>query len=367
MTNHNRQKISPSSSSRISLLAPLFANSVGGDPGMDFKTSILKPLDCRASLAMTGLCALIFLFIFCLAAKPVLASPYGMSIQPPLLRVQIKPGKSITQIFSIANLNADDKFFVARIVPFTKSDDLGNPTIDPKKQASWQKYFSLANSFIKLDEPFTVKGGSTEQLIVSISIPDTAPLQDIYATLLVSTYSNTAAAEYQGSVVSATIGSNLLITICSDLNPATLLRIENFVVTSGTYIKIGNTYFADNISPLSFSANIKNNGNYTAETKGLFRIVTKNDSPVFLDGILPVYVISKNSRKLLSQEGDSFAFAPTLSQIGSYRAVLEIKTDNSNSTSSVDIIFIPLKALAGLIMSFIIVITIISFTKKNNK
>ena len=306
----------------------------------------------------------IFLFIFCLAAKPALAAPYGMSIYPPLLRVQIKPGKSITQVFSIANLNANDKFFIARVVPFTESDNLGNPIIDPKKQALWQKYFSLTNAFIKLDEPFMVRGGGTEQLIVSISIPENAPLQDLYATLLVSTYSNAVAAKYQGSVVSATVGSNFLITVCSDLNPATLLRIENFVPTSGTYFKIGSTYFVDNISPLSFSANIKNNGNFTAETKGIFRITTKDDSPVFLDGILPVYVISKNSRKLLNQDGDTFAFAPTLSQIGSYKAVLEIKTDNSNSTSSVDIIFLPFKALIGLFISIFIVLTIIRFTQK---
>lgn len=305
-----------------------------------------------------------FLLQFIIFTKPTFAAPYGFAIDPPVVRIQIKPGKAITQVFTVSNLNPDDKIFIARIVPFTESDSLGNPKINLRSQAGWQNFFTLANSDIKLDQPFTVRGGSTEQLILSISIPDTASLQDIYATLLISSYSNTINVGYQGSVVSATIGSNILVTICSDLNPSTILKIENFVPTSEILFKIGNTYFADNISPIMFSGQVKNDGSFTAETKGVFKISTKNDSPVYLDGILPVYAISKNNRNLINTQGNTFTYLPSISQIGYYKASLEIKTDNSNTSSSLDIIFLPIKATIGLLFSLFILSTVIRVTRK---
>jgi len=310
----------------------------------------------------------LFLTFFFLGANSAYAAPFGLSINPPLLRVQIKPSKSITQVFTITNLGNTDKILVARIIPFSESDKQGNPNINLKAQAPWQKYFSLANSFIKLDEPFTLRANTSDQLILSITVPDTAILQDLYATLLVSTYNNEINSTFQGSVVNATIGSNLLVTVSSELNPTTLLKIENFTPATGTYIKIGRTYFADNITPLTFSATVKNDGNYTSETKGLFRLATANNTPVYLDGVLPVYVISKNSRLLLNSDGKDFKYTPTLTQIGSFQSSIEIKSDNSNTKSSIDIIFVPFKVTLGLLISLLILSAIIRTTRiKSNR
>src|SRR5258706_4434533 len=275
---------------------------------------------------------LLFLFIFIfLAPTSVHASSYGLSIYPPLLRIQIKPGKSITQVFKIENLSQNDRFLVARIVPFSDADDYGNPILNLKSPMNWLSYFSLANSTIKLAEPFTVRGNSSEQLILSLSVPETAPLKDIYATLLVSTYANALDIGYQGTAVSATIGSNMLITISSELNPATILKIDRLKPETGFFFKFCHFYLADNITPLTFSARVKNDGYFTAETKGLFKIITGKEKPVYLEGLLPVYVISKTNRTLLNTQGNSFTSTPTLGQIGLHRAIIEIKTDNSNT------------------------------------
>ena len=63
-----------------------------------------------------------FLF-FLFTPSSVSAAGYGLSVYPPLLRVHIKPGKSITQVFKIDNLTSDDKFFVARLIPFSDSEN----------------------------------------------------------------------------------------------------------------------------------------------------------------------------------------------------------------------------------------------------
>ena len=308
----------------------------------------------------------IAIFLF-LTKTDIQAANYGLSISPPLLRVHIKPGKSITQVIKIENLSATEKTLVASIVPFSEADNFGNPILDPKAIAPWISYFGLANSQIKFNEPFTLTAGASEQLILSLAVPESASLQDIYATLLVSTYENSLGQNFLGTSVRATIGSNLLITISSQAFPDTDLKIIDFNPTEGTFVKIGNLYFLDNISSVKFSASVKNQGSFTAETKGVFRITTGKNKPVYLEGILPVNVIAKSQRQLLNTSGSSFEFAPSLSNIGSHQVTLEIKTDNSNTQSTINIFFFPLKLGLGLLASIIIIITIVKFTSNSSK
>lgn len=303
-----------------------------------------------------------FLTLFAFAATPVGAENYGLSISPPLLRVHIKPGKSITQVFRIENLSSEEKTLVATIVPFTEADNFGNPILNPKATAPWLSYFSLANSQIKLDQPFTIAGGASEQLILSLSVPEAAPLKDIYATLLISTYQVTSDKTLQGSSLRATIGSNMIITISSQAFPDTILKIENFSPIEGSYLKLGNLYIADSITPIKFSAIVSNEGSFTAETKGIFRITTSSNKPVYLEGILPVNVIAKSKRQLVNSNGSAFEFSPSLSQIGFHQAALEIKTDNSNTTGTIEIFFFPFKLVLGLAISIAIIISIVKIT-----
>lgn len=309
-------------------------------------------------LAMT---TIVFLIIF-LFPHTVSAANYGLSIYPPLLRVHIKPGKSITEVFKIENLSSTDKTLVANIVPFSEADYFGNPILNPRTNAPWLSYFSLANSQIKLGQPFSVAAGAKEQLVLSLTVPDSAPLKDIYATLTISTYENSVDRTLEGTTIRATIGANLLVTISSQAYPATILRIENFYPTEGSFIKVGNLNFADSITPLKFTATVKNEGNFTAETKGVFRVTTKNNRPVYLEGILPVNVIAKSRRQLFNTNGSIFEFNPSLSQIGFHQIALEIKTDNSNTTGTIEIFFFPLKLALGLLLSLVIVVSLVKIT-----
>ena len=252
---------------------------------------------------------------------------------------------------------------VARVVPFTQADIYGNPVIDLKAVPAWLNSFSLANSNIKLGEPFTIKGNSSEQLVINLSISETSPLRDLYATLLVSTYMNTVSQGFSGSQISATIGSNLLITVNSELNPPTILKINHVAPISGTYFKLGNLYLVDNITPITFSASVKNDGNFTAESKGIFKISGRKDEPVYLEGILPVYLIAHTERELLNSSGKNFSYTPNLGYIGPHKVILQIKTENSNAENSIDIFFFPFKISIGLILALAIISAIAGLNK----
>lgn len=319
----------------------------------------------KLSFFLTSILYIFIAHIF--IVSPASAADYGLSISPPLLRIHIKPGKSITQVFKIENLSKSEKTLITRVVPFTKADTNGNPVIDPRTTADWLGYFSLANSNIKFDQPFTVAAGSSEQLILSLTVPETAPLMDIYATLIVSTYQNNIDTNLQGTSVSATIGSNMLITISTTAFPDTVLKIADFTPQKGALIKIGNLYFADSITPLTFTASVINEGKFLSETKGVFRVTTSQGTPVYLEGILPVNVIGKSQRQLLNTNGKSFSFTPSLGQIGPHQVTLEIKTDNSNTSNSINIFFFPFKISLGLIVAILTIITIIKITTTTTK
>ncbi len=311
-----------------------------------------------------GMTTVLIITLF-LTASRIQAAGYGLSLNPPLLRVNIKPGKSISQVFTITNLTGDDKLLVARLAPFTQADIYGNPVIDLKATPAWLNNFSLANTNIKLGNPFTVRGNSSEQLIVSMTIPETSPLRDIYATLLVSTYTNTLNQAFQGSQINATSGSNLLITINSEISPPTILKINHVAPISGAYYKVGNLYLADSITPISFSASVKNDGDFTTETKGIVVVMSRKEEPVYLDGILPVYVIAHTERELKNSEGNSFTFTPNLGNFGPHKIVVQIKTDNSNAENTIDVFFFPFKISIGLLVALIVLSSIVKLNPKN--
>ncbi len=295
------------------------------------------------------------------------ASPVGLAIDPPLLRVQIKPGKSITKVFNIQNTEDADKNIVVRIIPFTKSDGQGNPVIDVKNNSSWLRYFGLSNTNMKFNEPFLLKSKTKEQIVLSVSIPDTANLEDIYATLLVTTYDNTLENDLKGTSISASIGANLLISITANLNPNTILKIEKIIPTSGNFLKIGQRYFADNLTPLTFSATAINDGLFLTDTKGTFRVINKKSSETLaLKRILPQYVIAKSSRQLTNIDGKPFTFTPALNTLGLHTINFDIKSENTNTSNSIEIFFFPFKAGFAIFISIFILKVIFSITTKKH-
>ena len=303
-----------------------------------------------------------FIFNF---ASPTYATPVGLSVDPPLLKIQIKPGKSITKSFKVENIEDTDKSLVVRLIPFNKSDHLGNPVIDLKNRAPWLNYFGLSNSNIKLDEPFLLKAHSIDQIILSLAVPEDANLEDIYVTLLISTYDNNLTADQKGTLISASIGANILATITSDLNPTTLLKIDKIIPLSGSFLKLGSRYFADNLSPLTFSAIALNNGLFITETKGTFKVLKKS-IVLQLQGILPQYVLAKGSRLLIGNDGNPFSFSPSLSTIGTHTITIDIKSDNSNTSNSIEVFFLPFKASLALLLSLFIIKIIFSVANKKS-
>ncbi len=317
---------------------------------------------------------MIFIILFTLlliSPSPTHAQGLNLSLSPPLLQTTIKPGKSISQVFTIYNNSSSPIKLTPQIVPFLPEDDQGNPSLKPQSTPAWLSYFSLINTNIKLGQSFTLPANKSDQLVLSIKIPENAPQFDHYATLLVSSDSSQGSEPVvqqqlfgnldNPTIITGSIGANILLTIASQLAPPTILNITSLKPTNTQYIKIGQTYVLDNLSPIQFTAKLENLGNYLTQAHGLFQI-HKGANTVHIQSLLPVNVLSQSTRELvapclaeaLCEGGSSLKFHPKITNIGSFKASINIRSENGSSQNSINLFFIPIKALLGLILGIIL-------------
>ena len=307
---------------------------------------------------------LIILTILLLTPKQALAQGLNLSISPPLLQATIKPGKSISQVFTIYNNNSTPIKLTPRIVPFLPEDDQGNPSLQTQLHPAWLSYFSLANSEIALGKPFTLLPNSSDQLVLSIKIPENTVPADHYATILVNSeqVSETRELGLNQSFVSGSIGANVLLTISNQAAPPTILNIIDLKPIDTRFIKIGQTYILDNFSPIRFSAKLENLGRHLTEAHGLFQI-HKGTNVSHIQSLLPVNVLAQSTRELVASSSSQLQFTPRLTQVGRYKASINIRSENGSTQNSISLILLPIKAILGLLVA----ILLLKFTLKKSQ
>ena len=317
---------------------------------------------------------------------PAHAQGFNLSISPPLLQATIKPGKSISQVFTIYNNSTNPIKLTPRIVPFLPEDHQGNPSLKPQFNPTWLSYFSLANSKIFLNQPFTLLAGQSDQLILNIKVPNLDTPTDHYATLLVSqdtssgvtgTGSPEVGSGNSTSPISGSIGSNILLTIANQAAPPTILKLAQLEPTNTKFIKIGQTYFLDNLTPVQFKAKLENLGPHQAQAHGLLQ-VHQGTKVISIQPLLPVNVLAQSTRELTASPSAQshlgsvadphsrgvIVFHPSITHIGSFKASLNIRSESGSTQNSINLVLLPVKALLGLILGLILLNWVLTSSNK---
>lgn len=283
------------------------------------------------------------------------AAETGLSIHPPLLEVVIKPGKVVTQVFNIQNLSFAKKTLVARIIPFEPSAS-GLPILRPDLTPKWLSYFTFANSFISPNVPFTLEPNAKSQIVLGINIPNNILLQDIYATLLISTEKEDG---IQDNVTSLTsIASNILLSVSDKENPQTATKIENFEVNPKNILfRYKQYFFIDSLEKITFLATAKNTGPHFTKIGGLLRI-SQNGLPVQLQGLIPLNLLSDSSRQIAASPSGELIFQPQANHFGNFLAELDLRAANSSAHSELNLIVLPFKISLGLVVSLLLLFLI---------
>jgi len=304
-------------------------------------------------------------FLFCqfsIVTSPLFATETGLSIYPPILEVIIKPGKVVTQVFDIQNLSFAKKTLVARIVPFEPSSS-GFPILRPDLAPKWLSFFNFANSYISPNAPFTLEPNAKSQIVLGINIPNNIPLQDIYATLFISTEKEEGQGENITSLTS--IASNILLSVSDRENPQTAARIENFEVNHKNILfRYKQYFFIDNLEKITFLATAKNTGSHFTKIGGLLRI-SQNGLPVQLQGLIPLNLLSDSTRQIAASPSGELVFQPQANMMGNFLAELDLRAPNSSAHAEINLIILPFKISLGLLISLFLLYFI--YTKSNEK
>jgi hypothetical protein len=128
----------------------------------------------------------------------------------PLIELVVKPGKSVLIAYKLEN-RGDPIVIKSTVLPFQTNDNLGNIKVKPEFDGPVR--FNLDNSEIKLDQPFFLRSGASQQLLLRIRVPEGTSEGDYYYTFLSESQPAPVIEGVSSTRNKATIGANILITV----------------------------------------------------------------------------------------------------------------------------------------------------------
>ncbi|MFH0979762.1 MAG: hypothetical protein V1803_02360 [Candidatus Roizmanbacteria bacterium] len=302
---------------------------------------------------------LVFLtFNFLLLTLPVNAQQVSLSISPPLLELIIKPGKSIMVAYRVGNLG-DPVILTAKVLPFEVKDNFGNLRI--KKEFEGPIRFNLDNADLQLEQPFFLKTGDSQQLLLRIRLPEGAPEGDYYYTLLAEATPPKSSEGIGSARARATIGSNILITVTESGSVEVKPRVALF--STGPKI-------FDSFDKIPLTLIVENKGKNMIKPEGEI-ILKGNFGEEIKYDIIPKNILSMSQRLVEATPSAQFEKPASLVLsgffIGLYRLSTKISFGENSPTvfASTSFFALPFKLIAGLVVVIIITILVIRRFSKN--
>lgn len=296
------------------------------------------------------------LMLFMTSPKRAGAQELSLSVTPPLTEIMVKPGKSITQTYQIINSGSDSLYSV-HVYPFVVNGDNGlidiNEKADVANNPTYSDWFKLVKPEVNFGDKFNVVSGSTTTVTLDITIPYQATQKDYYFVVIFQSENETGI----GQSVSQTqgrIGSNLLISVTEDGQPAKVADIKEFKAL----------FIVDSLSPINYSLIIKNIGRTFFKPVG--KIIINN--PLFKRTVnlqvAPQNVLAFSERKLNCLEGENLIDCQIDSPVllGLYKAKISFTLDGSTKVyeAEADTIAFPF----SLILVFIVIVIILKIIIK---
>lgn len=276
------------------------------------------------------------------------AQTISLSIWPPLLEAVIKPGKAITQVFRLENLG-DDTLITASLVPFEPSDELGHIALSQTASPALA-FFSLQNSGLSLPAVIPLKSGQTQELVLKIKIPESAPDSDHYFSFLFSADTQSLISA-TGTKTLGSIAANILLTVSATGILQPTAKIEEFSVYKGrTFVTPSKgPSLLDSFDPINFQLLLKNTSSTRLQAIGQIEIKNTFNRLVATLPLRQDNVLANSSRYLIPE-----TWSPIF-PLGKYAATATITPQNTTNQISQTIHFyiLPYKALLIIISLFI--------------
>lgn len=294
-----------------------------------------------------------------LSKGKVSAQNIHLTIWPPLLEVTMQPGKSITQVYKLANKGDTNLVMTSSLHSFSPADEFGNIKLTDK-QSEASDWISFQNADLDLGQSFNLPVGKEQEVVLKIKTPSYAREKDYYFTLIFSTNPAAYKSFQPQSEAQAKIGANILITVSESGEPQRKAEIVEFSLKNGFLPQGSKWQIIDSFTQPEFILRIKNNGQSLFKPMGSISINWLGRK--YILDLLPENILVDSIRQAgcqkAEEEGGFLCQLNSKFNIGYYKAKVEFDLDKVGDQYQRELYFfaIPLKAIF-----IIIILIIISF------
>jgi len=279
-----------------------------------------------------------------ITSRPTFAQqPVSLGIFPPILEVEMVPGKSITQVFKIYNQSEIPLILETKLVTFEPKGEKGEITLKQEPAGEERIWFSFLNKNLKLGDRFNLPAQKSQEVVLMINLPSSALESDYYYTLLAQTvpeerFSGNSSAQVK-------IGANILLTISKGKKEEQNVSIASFRIKNLLF-HLFNLKLIDSFSPPQFEIRLKNEGRHFLKSQGEIKIAGTFSQEQILP-LLEENILAQAIRNIGCQESSTCQLKGKFF-LGVYRA--ELVTNNQNQ--EVVFVSLPFKLALGLIGLF---------------
>lgn len=200
----------------------------------------------------------LFITIFILFAFPVFAAEDSlkMTLTPPIIKNNMKPGESWLSTVKLVNNNEKQLTVYTDLRDFRSSPEGGVDLIPPEESAGEGNHSGFLKQWMQIQPgPFTIEPFSSIEIPFEIKVPKEAEPGGHYAAILVGTKSS-GNIKGSGIGISSMISSLVLVTIAGDVVEEGKIREFS---TDKTYYNEPN---------VNFKLRFENTGNVHLQPKG---------------------------------------------------------------------------------------------------
>lgn len=309
-----------------------------------------------------------FLLVLCLyliIPGSIYAQNINLSMTPPLIETIIKPDTSIVIAYTLTN-SGDPGVFMPYVRPFVPKDTYGGLVI--ADEFSGPIRFNLENSNIKLEEPFFLKTGQSQQLLLKVRVPQGTPEGDYYYSFLSQNVPGKLAEGGSQSIAQGAIGANVLISVTSTGVFESNAHISQLRVQAPYEFNFMGKKVAlfESTDPVPVQLIVQNSGKSLIKPEGQI-LLTGTFGADTAYNVLPENILAQSSRLIHATPSGSLnnnektSFVIEGFHLGKYVVSASLNFGNKNQVSRVSTTFyaIPIKLMLATFAAIIIGMLII--------
>jgi hypothetical protein len=221
------------------------------------------------------------------------AQQVDLTVSPPVSYIRVEPGKTFRLAITIRQNGTIPLQVTPTIVDFVPDSLSGQPVLQDSTEF---KFVTIENEPKSFDQPFPLKPGADDQVVLYFNIPEHARAQEYHLSLLLSAQPDADLTVNGGNqtTVSAVIASNIIVLVARSDQDLGELEVAELKVP----------LLVDSLSRINYSILAKNNGPTATKPYGKAIIRNFSDQVVSSFPFYPDVILAQSARPLRAATAD---------------------------------------------------------------